>query len=808
MVSMAESGHTGAEVYVCSPPCGKSFARLCDLNKHAKSHTRPFKCAISTCKYHEHGWPTAKELERHVNDKHSAAPKTFACLFTPCTYRSKRESNCKQHMEKTHRWNYIRSKSNGKSPTSQHQVGLSYHLQAEPFTAAGSISPSPNHALIPPPPGSDFVLYPQEFDHSIMVGEGDDDREPGYDQPQDQDSQQVFLPWTSPTTRIRNNESFIEMFTQTYNGDPDRPVGDRDALVNPSLSQYTPADLRGPFGSELPNFLPDHHSSVKVEPISTTADGLGSVKLSRASVISTKSSSEALNMSTAQTSQSLTRSQKDHIEFPGTLSQASQVTNSLIKPTLGRRRGREEDNDDSRKRRHLSRPAHRLQVTERIISSFTIDEKDYPHPRLGLCRRCWRVFDEQQALEDHLSSLCGKVSKGKREKWRILRDTFTPLVNIESELGVFDGDNAEQPSSYPNSYLTLNEDSDARTEPKTPSTSVPSPATIDRAINSPMVSAPDRNFVSLTEVQRLRREHRELNKRLEQVTKALFVRNYQDSLRNSPQASSGTSMAMRNGQLPDNMSPNVGPGAPSVGQMDLTSDQERLVLHMNSQSTDVDVEGLMHEASETLSRQNSGLSSSSRSTVHHVPTSPPPLAAENAHTHVKGGGSRRLPLPPSSRHQPTSIPDSGYETSDPRRCSLGERDHFQRPNMFSIPVIEEEDDAKSRASAGQVISGVEGANGQFWTENSNHGLSASAHCPDGAAPMESRHQQPRRAAELSQEISYTNPFDSPSAHVNMFVEEETPAGPYDTSSYHLGNVHHYNSQNQLDMGSFYTDGEY
>ena len=55
-----------------------------------------------------------------MNDKHSAAPAQYKCLYPPCTYASKRESNCKQHMEKAHGWEYVRSKCNGrkKGPTS------------------------------------------------------------------------------------------------------------------------------------------------------------------------------------------------------------------------------------------------------------------------------------------------------------------------------------------------------------------------------------------------------------------------------------------------------------------------------------------------------------------------------------------------------------------------------------------------------------------------------------------------------------------------------------------------------------------
>ncbi|PVH84253.1 hypothetical protein DL98DRAFT_84872 [Cadophora sp. DSE1049] len=97
------------------PGCDKEFKRPCDLTKHEKTHSRPWKCPVESCKYHEYGWPTEKEMDRHHNDKHSSAPPLYECHFKPCPYRSKRESNCKQHMEKAHGWTYVRSKNNGKN---------------------------------------------------------------------------------------------------------------------------------------------------------------------------------------------------------------------------------------------------------------------------------------------------------------------------------------------------------------------------------------------------------------------------------------------------------------------------------------------------------------------------------------------------------------------------------------------------------------------------------------------------------------------------------------------------------------------
>ncbi|KXT13250.1 hypothetical protein AC579_1730 [Pseudocercospora musae] len=126
------------EIHTCEL-CSKEFKRPCDLTKHVKTHERPWKCPEIDCKYHEYGWPTEKERDRHVNDKHTSAPSLYHCLFKPCPYTSKRESNCKQHMEKAHGWNYVRSKSNGKGRAST----VTRLSQA-------SVPPSPSSAMLTP----------------------------------------------------------------------------------------------------------------------------------------------------------------------------------------------------------------------------------------------------------------------------------------------------------------------------------------------------------------------------------------------------------------------------------------------------------------------------------------------------------------------------------------------------------------------------------------------------------------------------------------------------------------------------------
>lgn len=136
------------EIHEC-PQCDKEFKRPCDLTKHVKTHDRPYKCPIDKCKYHEYGWPTEKECERHVNDKHSSAPSLYHCLYKPCPYTSKRESNCKQHMEKAHGWAYVRSKNNGKGKASEVARLPKGSVPASPasmMTPLTPIAPSPSSA--------------------------------------------------------------------------------------------------------------------------------------------------------------------------------------------------------------------------------------------------------------------------------------------------------------------------------------------------------------------------------------------------------------------------------------------------------------------------------------------------------------------------------------------------------------------------------------------------------------------------------------------------------------------------------------
>ncbi|KAK3053440.1 hypothetical protein LTR09_005609 [Extremus antarcticus] len=150
------------EIHECSL-CDKEFKRPCDLTKHLKTHERPWKCPDDKCKYHDHGWPTEKERDRHVNDKHSAAPSLYRCLFPPCPYTSKRESNCKQHMEKAHGWDYIRSKNNGKA-----QLSMTRLPKGSVSQSPASVMLTPNTPILPSPSMGSYASASESSRHGSM----------------------------------------------------------------------------------------------------------------------------------------------------------------------------------------------------------------------------------------------------------------------------------------------------------------------------------------------------------------------------------------------------------------------------------------------------------------------------------------------------------------------------------------------------------------------------------------------------------------------------------------------------------------
>lgn len=104
-----------------------------------------------------------------MNDKHSSSPSMFKCQYRPCPYESKRESNCKQHMEKAHGWAYVRSKNNGKTNKKHHnsKIPPSPQIQTPGSTIFDASSPDFNCA----PPYASRGSISHSINGSIAVSE-------------------------------------------------------------------------------------------------------------------------------------------------------------------------------------------------------------------------------------------------------------------------------------------------------------------------------------------------------------------------------------------------------------------------------------------------------------------------------------------------------------------------------------------------------------------------------------------------------------------------------------------------------------
>ncbi|KAK3401156.1 hypothetical protein B0T20DRAFT_451760 [Sordaria brevicollis] len=632
--------------YNC-PDCTKVFARPCDLNKHSKSHTRPYKCQHSDCKYADLGWPTLKELERHNNDKHSLNPTIYACEYEGCEYESKRESNCKQHMEKAHGWLYARSKSNGKHPADGSPITPVYRLKPGPHVVSASSTPVLKHSpdfLPVPNHHQDFTLFHDDTDQSVIFDEDDEDPSGRQDAPQ-------LLPWTSPATRLRRNGTMIEQFDQTYHGNS--PLRISDVPVDPSLSNPVPrvfTSVAAPSSSTTcgnnatnsPDTLTQARSSR--QPSRRTADRR---RTRNNNAGSTRKRFEPYPTTSLRDKEGFTDSTMPCIFHHSHPHLYNKETRDKSDPCHTTHR------DISTLARHLLRPAHRLRVDVQMVSSFEIQDKNYPHPRVGLCRRCWQPFHDPLEFQSHLDLGCEKVSKGKREKWRIMRDLFTPLLQQHDEQGNLPEDFHMEGQATP---ITRTRGSTSMTNEAGHNSRKGSAShTVAHG-----TLAPSRSTLE-NEIQKLKEENRQLRESLMA----------QESRRESLASTVYSNAVHNESDLPPDLGLVSAPRVPN--SQDSSSDQESLVGYMDSQPTDVDRDGLMSETPDTFMRQRRGPSLTSQSTVHHVPTSPSPLLIDSFHDAPSfSQPSTRMSLFPS-RKNPTSLADSAYGTcTDPRRGSLGE----------------------------------------------------------------------------------------------------------------------------------------
>lgn len=447
--------------------CGKQYHRACDLNRHMKSHDRPFKCPEAECKYQTLGWPTEQELQRHHNDVHSSTPRTFACSFDHCGQTFKRESNCKQHMEKAHQWPYVRSRT----------VRTSYRCRVAGCNECSSLEETQRrHALSPLTPvtvqgarhfAADPILFPDEMVNHIFSGPGD----PAYTYvtAEGQDPSESYVAWTSPPSRQQDISDALQKVQTTRAGplfplDPqllqpasqpsvhqlsqyNSPIADQSAVPglmhspSPQLSSYP--ESRWP---TTPSYQPSHDGVQSAAPGQHTAalgrSGQPTAQPSQASLASRRKRavSERDDDNDDDHAKRPRRGKRRPMPAENFTDESMPCPFHLADPEVFCRSNKEkyspchtDHKDISTIVRHLARPAHKLVVKAKYISSFDAEDMEKAFVPAGLCRNCWKAFTDRGEFTRHFTQSCPRVSRGKREKFRLLFSTFCTELEGEED---------------------------------------------------------------------------------------------------------------------------------------------------------------------------------------------------------------------------------------------------------------------------------------------------------------------------------------------------------------------------------------
>jgi hypothetical protein len=260
---------------------------------------------------------------------------------------------------------------------------------------------------------------------------------------------------------------------------------------------------------------------------------------------------------------------------------------------------------------------------------------------------CWLVFSDRVAFRNHFSTACKPASKGKKQKWLVLFEAFTPLVDRDEELEGHGrpGESAHE-SGHAAESAVDGTGSSATFEPyETMSfaSCMSEAVTVTRGtLANDMIWAYRRGAATPKSHESAFTASGEFRDRV-----------LQDGLPPSRvDALSGAGMQLHMDQY---TAVNVAQASDRVGEQ---------VGHMDSQSIDVDPAAMHRELQEQSSSSSSG-GGSTTSNVRHVPNSPPvPFNNESFATF----SPLVAPAPPvmletPGRRPPTSLPDSGYAST-------------------------------------------------------------------------------------------------------------------------------------------------
>lgn len=165
-------------------------------------------------------------------------------------------------MEKTHGFEYVRSRLGHKDEVASQYPVLNRDTSKQVIHPGSSLTirTVPGLTVSPSPLAPQNSPASTPYDGPIPYGAD------------------VYIPWTSPVTRLRNNENFLEQFSQTY---ADGLQGDDEWLkipVDPQLYTSAPRDGHSAGKALTPEAASRHENSLKHLPNVLTPQASPTVK--------------------------------------------------------------------------------------------------------------------------------------------------------------------------------------------------------------------------------------------------------------------------------------------------------------------------------------------------------------------------------------------------------------------------------------------------------------------------------------------------------------------------------------------------
>lgn len=164
-------------------------------------------------------------------------------------------------MEKTHGWEYVRSRLGNKDESASHYPILNSDASKQVIHPESSLTIRTVPGLtVSPSPLVPHNSPASPYDGTIPYGAD------------------VYIPWTSPVTRLRDNENFLEQFSQAY---ASGYQGDDEWLkipVDPQLYTSAPRDEKAAGKALTPEVANRHENSLQALPNVLTPQASPTVK--------------------------------------------------------------------------------------------------------------------------------------------------------------------------------------------------------------------------------------------------------------------------------------------------------------------------------------------------------------------------------------------------------------------------------------------------------------------------------------------------------------------------------------------------